>query len=38
MSTLEIEEIILALLCVSPFILAAGWITWALATDRKGGE
>lgn len=33
-----IDEYIMAGLCVLPFILAAGWIAWALRSDRKTGE
>lgn len=34
----EIDELIMAALCVLPFVAVLGWAAWALIVDRKAVE
>ena len=38
MSSMEIDELIMAALCVSPFVAVLGLAAWALMDDQKAVE
>lgn len=38
MSAADIDELIMAALCVSPFVAVLVWAAWALIADRKAVE
>lgn len=38
MSAADIDELIMAALCVSPFVAVIGLAVWALISDRKAVE